>query len=135
MMNKSDVKIGQSIYFQEHWTGMIIKGKIYEINDEGVLVHGECYVRPDGRPDDKFYGSTGGQWENIYPTAKAAYEGKRAKHNAKIAKYCEEITDINALVEFPLKHPFGAEEYTNYEAIEAYKIRCKELMNLDFSSL
>ena len=41
--------------------------------------------------------------------------------------YKSEITDIASLVAFPLTHPFGAEEYTNYEAISAYKERAKEL--------
>lgn len=135
MMNKSDIKIGQTVYIQEHWTKGIFEGTVTEILDEGVRVDAGYFVDSNGKPTHIFGGDTGGMFEDVYPTAKDAYDGINAKYDAQVKAYCEEITDANSLAAFPLKHPFGAEEYTNCAAIEAYKIRCKELLGLDLSEL
>ena len=135
MMNKSDIKIGQTVYIQEHWTKGIFEGTVTEIRDKVVRVDAGDFVDSNGEPTHIFGGNTGGMFEDVYPTAKDAYDGINAKYDTKVKAYCEEITDVSSLAAFPLKHPFGAEEYTNCAAIEAYKIRCKELLGLDLSEL
>lgn len=51
----------------------------------------------------------------------------KKENQKRVDNYKAEITDIASLVVFPLSHTFGAEEYTDYEAIRAYKERAREL--------
>ena len=43
----------------------------------------------------------------------------------------DEIKSVEDLLKFPFKHAFNAEEYSNYEAAEAYVIRAKELLGVE----
>jgi hypothetical protein len=56
---------------------------------------------------------------------------RAAKKEERIKRCCDRIKDINDLLRFPIEHPFGIEEYTDYEAIEVYKIMCKKIAQLD----
>lgn len=131
MSHKGEVKVGDKVYIQEHWTGLVFRGKVYEVGEEGVLVHGENFIDLDGSDAETFYGSTGGTWDNVYLTPEEAFEAIKRKNLEKIKKYCDEIVDVKTLIEFPTNHCFCGEEYTNYEALEAYKIRAKELLGID----
>ena len=46
-------------------------------------------------------------------------------------KYKREIKNLNDLLQFPLHHCFCGDEYTDWEAVEAYKTRVKELTGLN----
>lgn len=47
---------------------------------------------------------------------------------SKRRTYKAEITDLESLIAFPLEHNVGqCDEYTDYEAIRAYKERTAEL--------
>lgn len=126
MINISKLEIGQKVWFQEHWSQMIVWGKVTEIkkpdNDDYVIE-----VKGDVCDNESAPGTTFQPLNNLFATkddAIAAIE----KENQKIVDcYKSEITDLASLVAFPLTHPFGTEEYTNYEAIRAYKERAKEL--------
>lgn len=58
-------------------------------------------------------------------------EALRSEYNGKVEKYCSQIKDVKDLVAFCYKHNFSAEEYTEYEAAKAAKIRAKELLDLE----
>ena len=47
-----------------------------------------------------------------------------------INKYKSEIKNLEDLLRFPLKHCFCGEEYTDYEALSAYKARVTELTEI-----
>lgn len=53
------------------------------------------------------------------------------KYNSQVQRYCSEIKTVEDLIHFPFRYSFNAEEYSNYEAAEAYKIRAKELLNVN----
>jgi uncharacterized protein YukE len=89
------------------------------------------YVNPNGEKTIGFPGKTAGMIDRIYATAAEAYEAKYERYNSKVKEYCDSIHTLEDLLNFPVKHPFGSEEYTDDAAMEAYKIRCKELQNIE----
>jgi hypothetical protein len=126
MININNIKIGQKVWYQEHWSQMIVWGKVTNItkfdnNEYGIEVTGEFHE------EGSFVGTTTQPLDNLYATKYEAIEAIRKSRQAWVDTYKKEITDIASLVAFPLLHSFGAEEYTNYEAIRAYKERAKEL--------
>ena len=69
--------------------------------------------------------------ENIFLSKNKALKDSSEKYAGLVRTYCKEIKDIDDLIRFPLKHCFGGEEYTEYEAREAYCIRAKELAGIE----
>ena len=55
----------------------------------------------------------------------------KSRHDDSVKAYCSEIKSVEDLLMFPFKHAFNAEEYSNYEAAEAYVIRAKELLGVE----
>ena len=110
MIDQTKAVIGQTVFFEEHWSNNIIKGTISEIYDDGARI--TCNSSPD---------TYNCRWENLYPN----------KLEGKIAQYEKEITDIKSLVKFALNHPLCAEKYTDYAAIEAYKRRSEDLLGIE----
>ena len=62
-----------------------------------------------------------------FPVSRCFINANIKKSDELINKYKAEIKDMNDLLHFPLEHCFNGEEYTEYEAMEAYKIRANEL--------
>ena len=126
MININDIKIGQKVWYQEYWSQMIFWGRVTKItkfdnNEDGIEVTGKAYE------EGSTIGTTTQPLDNLYATKKEAIEAIRKSRQAWVDAYKKEITDIASLVAFPLSHTFYAEEYTDYEAIRAYKERAKEL--------
>lgn len=127
MININDIKIGQKVWYQEHWSQMIVCGFVSEItrhsdnNDHIIEIKGKSYS------EDSFIGTTHQSPDNLFVTKEEAIAAAKKENQKRVDNYKAEITDITSLVAFPLSHTFGAEEYTNYEAIKAYKERAKEL--------
>lgn len=131
MIDKTKAAIGQTVFFEEFWSNNIIKGEISEIHDDGARVKCECIVNKNGHAVDSFAGTCGGKWENLYLTAGDAYAGKEKKLQDKTAQYEKEITDVESLIKFALNHPLCAAEYTDHAAIEAYKRRSRDLLDIE----
>lgn len=126
MININDIKIGQKVWFHEYWSQMIVWGRVTKItkfdnNEDGIEVRGEVYEKGSAP------GTTTQPLDNLYATKEEAIEAIRKSNQAQVDTYKKEITDIASLVAFPITHPFGMEEYTDYEAIRAYRERAKEL--------
>ena len=126
MININDIKIGQKVWYQEHWSQMIVWGKVTKItkfdnNEDGIEVTGEFHE------EGSFVGTTTQPLNNLFATKYEAIQAIKKARQQIVDDYKAEITYIASLVAFPLSHPFGAEEYTNYEAIRAYKERAREL--------
>ena len=126
MININDIKIGQKVWYKEHWSQMIIWGKVTKItkfdnNEGGIEVTGDVHEK------GSFVGTTTLPLNNLFATKYEAIIAVKEEKQKWVDNYKAEITDVASLVAFPLSHPFGAEEYTNYEAIRAYKERAKEL--------
>lgn len=77
--------------------------------------------------EDSFIGITHQSPDNLFATKEEAIAAAKQESQDWVDDYKKEITDIASLVAFPLSHTFYAEEYTDYEAIRAYKERAKEL--------
>lgn len=99
----------------------------------------KCKVTGYGEENGKEYykihsidncGDFGALPENIYLTRDAALRGAKKASEELVCKYKSEIKNLQDLLQFPLNHCFCGDEYTDWEAIEAYKIRVKELTGL-----
>ena len=126
MININDIKIGQKVWYQEYWSQMIVWGKVTKItkfdnNEDGIEVTGEVYEKESAA------GTTTQPLNNLFATKHEAIEAIKKANQEWVDEYNKEITDIASLVAFPLSHTFYAEEYTDYEAIRAYRERAKEL--------
>lgn len=126
MININDIKIGQKVWYQEYWSQMIVWGKVTKItkfdnNEDGIEVTGEVYEKESAA------GTTTQPLNNLFATKHEAIEAIKKANQEWVDEYKKEITDIASLVAFPLSHTFYAEEYTDYEAIRAYRERAKEL--------
>ncbi len=127
MININDLKINQKVWFKESWTERIVCGFVSEItrrsdNEEHIIkVKGKSYL------EDSFIGITHQPPDNLFATKEEAIAAAKQESQDWVDDYKKEITDIASLVAFPLSHTFYAEEYTDYEAIRAYKERAKEL--------
>lgn len=119
-LNKDEVKIDQIVYYQEPWSGCIARAKIIEIiNDTVVKLKCGTYGTRN-YPIDKLYIS-------VDETKKAIEE----KFANDVQALKDSIKTIEDLLMFPLLHCLCGEEYTEYEAIHAYKAKVKELLNID----
>lgn len=72
-------------------------------------------------------GTFGATEDCVFATLEEAHFANIKKSDELISKYKAGIKDMNDLLRFPLEHCFNGEEYTEYEAMEAYKIRANEL--------
>lgn len=126
MVKINKLEINQKVWFKEHWTERIVCGFITEI--ERHLGDGNHIIAINGNSQwkDSFIGSTHQSPDNLFKTKEEAIVAVEEENQKIVDGYKTEITDIASLVAFPLSHPFGAEEYTNYEAIRAYRERAKE---------
>lgn len=127
MININKIKINQKVWFKEHWTERIVCGFVSEItkrsdNEDYIIeIKGKSYS------EDSFIGTTHQSPHNLFVTKEEAIAVTKKANQKRVDNYKAEITDIASLVTFPLSHTFGAEEYTDYEAIRAYKERAREL--------
>ena len=127
MININKIKINQKVWFKEHWTERIVCGFVSEItkrsdNEDYIIeIKGKSYS------EDSFIGTTHQSPNNLFVTKEEAIAVTKKANQKRVDNYKAEIANIASLVAFPLSHPFGAEEYTDYEAIRAYKERAKEL--------
>ena len=131
------MKVGDIVYFYEHWTDSIEKGKIESLNEFDGVKTAEVkhigIVDMDGATICKTYGTSTRKIEALYPSSTAAYEAYFKKNIENTNKYKDEIKTLKDLVVFPLYNCLNGEEYTDYDAKEAYKQRAKELLGIDLN--
>lgn len=133
-MKKEDVKIGNIVFYKKNWDGFITQAKVIELKPS-LTTEDDYYVKlknichPELTKKDILYNATGITFLSIYEIYKSMDElkiGIKKKENEIIQKYKSEIKNINDLINFPFHHCFCGEEYTDYEAIQAYKERAME---------
>jgi len=127
MININDIKINQKVWFKEHWTERIVCGFVSEITKHSDNKNYIIEIKGKSYSEDSFIGTTHQSPDNLFATKEEAIAAVKKENQKRVDDYKAEITDIASLIAFPLSHTFGAEEYTNYEAIRAYKERAKEL--------
>lgn len=119
-MQFKDAKLGDTIFFREHWSGMCRKAIIVEIC---VDDNGEKYWKVNGD-----FGTTWQYPKNCYFSYQACINAMNAKDNEMVQKYKEEINSIDDMLIFALNHTIScAEEYTDWNARKAFIERGKEL--------
>ena len=79
------------------------------------------------------FGSFYTKEDKMFETKDKALETYGRKCAELIKAYKEDIKDLRTLLEFPLRHCCNGEEYTEYEAKEAYSLRAKELTGNDLA--
>lgn len=63
----------------------------------------------------------------MFAVKKDAVDAARKERQKKTEIYMSGIRTLEDLIAFPMKHCFNGEEYTDEEAMEAYRIRAEEL--------
>lgn len=124
--NKNNTKVGDIVYSVESWTERVVKARVTEIMNDCVRFQALCFVDRNGNFSDTFLGSAGAAWDNLYATALDAYTDRDTKNAAQVQAYCDEIETIADLVRFPLDHCLTGDEYTDYNALKAYKQRMRD---------
>lgn len=119
-MNVNEVKIGKSVYYQEPWSRCIEIAKIIEIIDDTV-VKLKCET----------YGTRNYPIDKLYTSVDELEKAIKEKFANDVQALKDSIKTIEDLLIFPLLHCLCGEEYTEHEAIHAYKAKAKELLNID----
>lgn len=128
----SEFSKGDLVYGICPYTG-IEKLKIEDIRyDESAKINYYyvshlCTVDRKGMDIDNTHGNSGIKTEDIFETYTEAFNERDKRTDNRIQSYLDRINSTNDLVKLPLLYNFGCEEYTYYEAIEAYKLKAKEL--------
>lgn len=123
-MDRTDVKIGQRVWFYMEYAG-ICSGIVEKVMDGP---EGRVKVDMDGF---KIKAIQNVRLERCYPDEESLREALQREHDEKVWAYCDSIKTVENLVRFCYEHNFCAEEYTDYEAAKAARIRAKELLGLE----
>ena len=124
------MKVGDTVYRYEDWSKSIIKGSVKEIYKDHVIVRDESTVSEKGEEICHCPGEIYCWEDQLYTSADAVYEQQLKNQQDKINKYCNQIKTVEDLVEFPIDHCLIGEEYTDYEARQAYVNRTYELLGI-----
>ena len=124
------MKIGDKVYFQEHWSQSYLRGTIIEITDNGIRCNNCDFVSPEGVKTGRFVGETGAFAGQYFSTIRELLDYVERRNHAKVLEFKESIKNLNDLLAFPLKHCFCGEEYTDDDAVKAYKERAFELTGI-----
>lgn len=123
-MDRTNVKIGQRVWFYVEYTG-ICSGIV-----EKVMDGPERCVKVD-MDGFEIKAIQNVRLERCYPDEESLREALQREHDEKVRAYCDSIKTVENLVMFCYEHNFWAEEYTDYEAAKAARIRAKELLGLE----
>ena len=125
------IKIGQEVFYKEPWSGCITKAIVdYFDKDNDSIVHITDVCHPTYPKNDICYKAIGSRMYSIhklYTSLDNIKEAIKNEWNESVNNYKNQIKNIEDLINFPLHHCFNGEEYTNEEAMYAYKERAKEL--------
>ncbi len=124
-------KIGDKAYTYENWTGLVYEVEIEDIKENIYEIHFLSVVNRNGIEIEKGIGNSQRTEENLWENAEEVYKYLDDKSAKNVEKLLEQIETVEDLIKFPLWHCLNGEEYTDYDAIKAYKIKAKELLNID----
>lgn len=126
-------KPNDTIFVYESWTDNIYKATVNKVDEEKQIVDifYENLVDRDGNELTFFNGMASYPFDRVYDTVQDAYAYKDNMHTEQVNKYLEEIQTKEDLINFPLTHCLCGNEYTDYDAVEAYKIKVRALLRID----
>lgn len=125
-----NVENGMTIYFYRDLESYVKRGKVKDptILDAGIdnikvirKVDWEANIDNEGKEVREIGGTSGVRLDKAFLTAKEANDAQEAeveKHKDELRK---EITDIESLLKFPLKHSVSSSEYTDWQARAVYE--------------
>lgn len=124
------VEKGMTIYFYRDLDSYVIKGKVKDpvvsntsFTDIKYIrkVDWEASIDSEGKEVREIVGTSGVCLDKAFLTAKEA----NAAQAAEVEKYKDdlrsEITDVESLLKFPLKHCLDGDEYTDWQARAVYE--------------
>lgn len=129
-------EVGDTVYFQEHWSKNLVEGTITKLfpsdfSTEGIRCNNCYFVNQDGVRIGKMVGEVGAFAGEYFSSVERLLEYIKQRDRARVNKMKDSIKNLNDLLAFPLDHCFCGEEYTDYDAIKAYKERVFELTGTD----
>lgn len=118
---KQNFKPGDYVYFIDRYDNNL-EGTVKDIfNFPNCPTHNNYYIISTR------YGSVTVIEENIFKTEKERSDELIKRHNIQVKGYCDAIKDYEDLIVFMFNHTVSfAEEYTDWEAREAVRIKAKE---------
>lgn len=125
------LKPNDIVYYEDPWSNNIIKAEVIKIRDNYIRVHDICYVDKNGNATYDCSGTRNILISDICASYQNAYEIRNERADKAVKDYCENIKNLNDLMRFPLKYCLNGEEYTDYNAVKAYKIRAHELLDIE----
>lgn len=122
-MRISEIRVGQTVWFYEGWTNTIEEATITDIVSNSNIEYVSLNVRNVGMCNRTL--------EHIYPSEQACKDAVDLENKKTVDSYKGEITNIKTLVAFAITHCVGpAEEYTDYNARNAFISRAEELLGI-----
>ena len=124
-------KIGQKVWFVEHWSQCIHSAKITALGETEVSARDQKkYPYADIEWDDG--GNSGCLLKDLYISREELQKELRKEEKKKIAEIKVKIKDTGDLVAFMYDHCVAcAEEYTDWTARRTVKEIAKEMLGLD----
>ena len=116
---EQDFKPGDYVYFIDNYDNNY-EGEILDVSSssEHMMVFYSIKTR---------YGTFVVPIYNIFKTKEDREQARVKRYNRKVQEYCEKINDIVDLVFFMFDHNVApAEEYTDWEAREAARIKANQ---------
>lgn len=125
------LKLHDKIYYEDTWANDIIEAEIVAIGIKTVEIHDLWHINKNGKRNEKSYGVRQLLIDDVYTSYEEAYNARNEKASKAVKAYCDAINSVEDLVRFPLQHCLNGEEYTDYNALKAYKIRAHELLGVE----
>ena len=132
-MNKDDLKIGSNVYAYERWSNSILRAEVIKIYDDSCELRFMNIVDRYGNDRGDMFGVSRRVFDQVWHTAKEAWAAIDKEHDNAVIRYSQNMETVEDLLKFPLLHCLCGEEYTDYAAIDAYKKRCSELLDINLS--
>ena len=121
----ANVEKGMTIYFYRDLDSCIIKGKVKDssITKTGSIkyVNWEAIIDNEEKEISALGGTSGVCLDKAFLTAKEAYNAQKAELEKYKNELRKEITDVESLLKFPLKHSVSSSEYTDWQARAVYE--------------
>jgi hypothetical protein len=119
-----NVEKGMTIYFYRDLDSYIIKGKVKDssITKTGSIkfVNWEAIIDDGGKEIKALGGTSSVRLDKAFLTAKEAYDTQKEKFEKYKNELRKEITDVESLLKFSLKHCVSNSEYTDWIARDIY---------------
>ena len=127
----TNTRIGQKVWFLEHWSQCIHSAKITALGETEVSVRDpKKYPYAEIKWDDG--GNSNRLLRDLYSSREELQKEIKKAEEKKIDEIKSKIKDVNDLVAFMYDHCVAsAEEYTDWIARRAVKEIAKEMLGLE----